>query len=466
MVSSLLGSLNGIAAVVVVFGLCLLSHEAGHLALAKACGMLVEEFAFGFGPPLLHFRRGETVYRFNLFFFIGGYVRIAGMEPGEGQVARGFHTRPRWQGALVIAAGSVFNLLLAFVIFSAVTYWTGLPDPADQGIYIGKVARNAPAARAGLRAGDEILAVDGANQSLAIGGVTPGSRADRAGLRGALEIDKVGKTAVHTPGELLAALRAARTRVVTVETINYLARDLGDQYLVYKLSLPPELRSARTEAALDALLGLRFLPIYQGSLVGYIGARPNRQVTLTIRRDGQVLEVPVTTMAKFDRDAGRNENGMLTSEIKQMGRIGIVMRSATQPVSLLTSLQIGGVRTYAAALSVPLSIQAMIRRQIEPELAGPVAIMAMSVERAHIGWDAVLNWAGMISCILAIMNLLPIPPFDGFRLVLSAYEAAIRRRISARAETVIAIIGIVFVLGMFVALTYKDLANLILRKTV
>ena len=101
------------------------------------------------------------------------------------------------------------------------------------------------------------------------------------------------------------------------------------------------------------------------------------------------------------------------------------------------------------------------QRQVEAELAGPVAIMAISAERARIGWDAVLGWGGIISSILAVMNLFPFPPFDGFRIVLLGFEAIIRRRVNARIEWAVSIAGFALVVFLFVALTAKDVTNLV-----
>ena len=480
MIGTLLGYLNGAAAIAFVLGLCLMFHETGHFLVAKAFKMKVEEFAFGFGPSLLRFRRGETLYRFNIFFFIGAYVKIAGMEPGAEYVERGFHTKPRWQSALVIIAGSVANIILAIIIFTAVTLWTGMPDPNDLGIYVSKTAAGSPAAQAGVQAADQIVAVDGQRFSLDVAEVTPQSPAAKAGLRKGLVLDKVGEQEVYTAGELLAELRAARGPTVRVEAIDYEAKDLGGQ--LQTLTLPAlrtpspspaarETGAAQTttasapETVLRKQLGLRFEPLHQGALVGYINQRPAQTVTLTVSRGGQLVPIPMTTLSVFGRKEGRTAKGMLFSRIVKIGRIGVVLRGATRPAGLEESLKVGAIRTYGAAATVILSIQAMVNKQIEPELSGPVAIMAITAERARIGWDAVLNWCGIISSILAVMNLFPFPPFDGFKAVLLGLEGIMRRRIPAKLETVVSLAGFAVVILLGVVLIFKDSANQILYHT-
>ena len=462
MAHTLLQYLNSGAAIVVVFGLCLMCHEAGHFLVAKACGMKVEEFAFGFGPALWQRRRGETVYRMNLLFFIGAYVRIAGMEPSAETVERGFHSRPRWQGALVIAAGSLANIVLAVMIFSAVTLWTGKPDPNDLGIYVSKVTRDSPAALAGLHPGDQLIGVDGQRFSLDVAAAAPGSPAARAGLRKGLSVTRLGATEVCTPGELLAALRAAKGTRVPVETINFDAKDIKEQFVDLNLALPAAIKQPLAgpspEAALNKALGVRFEPLTQSALVGYINARPGKPVTVTISRQGLVQDYTMLTAITNGRKTMRDKD-KLYSRIVPIGRIGVVLRSATLPVTAGEAVLRGLDHTKGALLVVPLSIEMMLKRQAEAELAGPLAIMGISAERAQVGWDAVLSWAGIISATLAIMNLLPFAPFDGFKIVLLGFEAIIRRRIPGRLELMVNLVGFFVVILLFVGLTYKDLAT-------
>jgi membrane-associated protease RseP (regulator of RpoE activity) len=375
MVSALLSSLNSAAAIAIVFGLCLMFHETGHFVVAKAFGMKVEEFAMGFGPSIFRFRRGETIYRFNVFFFIGAYVKIAGMEPGAENVERGFHSKPRWQGALVILAGSMFNIVLAIIIFTAVTMWTGLPDPKDTSIYVGKVSATAPAAKAGLEPGDKIVAVDGQRYSLSVESVKPDSVAAKAGITGSLELSKVGDQEVYTPRELAQALSKAKPPKVALEALNYDARDIGDQYKTIMLPVTPALKSllataTAPEPALAAGLGLKFEPLHQGALVGYINLRPAKTVTLTVSRQGQLLDLPVQTITVNGRKAWRDKTGMIRSSIVPIGRIGIVMRGATRPAGFVESIKIGALSTYGAAATVVLSIKAMVQKQVAAELPG------------------------------------------------------------------------------------------------
>lgn len=148
-----------ILAPIVVFGLIVLIHEGGHFLTAKLTGMKVEEFAVGFGPKLWSRRRGETLYSLRLFP-LGGFNKIMGMAPGESTDPRAFTERPVWQRLLVISAGSLMNILSAFLIFAGLFLAVGVQSFPNTPV-IGSVMAGSPAATAGMQAGDRILAIDG-----------------------------------------------------------------------------------------------------------------------------------------------------------------------------------------------------------------------------------------------------------------------------------------------------------------
>ncbi len=172
---------NQIFWVVFILGLCIFSHELGHFVAAKLSRMRVKEFAFGFGPLIKGLRWGETTYAIRAVPF-GGMVDIAGMEPGEEDVPRGFHTRPRWQRFMTIIAGVLMNVVLAMVLFSVINVFHGVPIANSRAVIVGKVMPETPAEAAGLQTGDEIVAVDGNQYGLQIASVEPGSLADQAGI--------------------------------------------------------------------------------------------------------------------------------------------------------------------------------------------------------------------------------------------------------------------------------------------
>ncbi len=147
--------------VFIFLGFCLLImlHEAGHYLAAKATGMRVERFFLFFGPTIWSFKRGETEYGVKAIP-LGGYVKITGMNPEEEippEVAhRAYYRQPVWKRIVVIGAGPLVNIVLAFAILFGV-YSTSFQE-IDQSV--GAINSGSPASRV-LQPGDEIVAIDG-----------------------------------------------------------------------------------------------------------------------------------------------------------------------------------------------------------------------------------------------------------------------------------------------------------------
>src|SRR5947208_286104 len=159
----------GVVIFVASLVLVIVVHEAGHFTFAKAFGMKVEEFFFGFGPRLWSFRRGETEYGVKAIP-LGGYVRIAGMNPFQeippAELPRTYGAKPPWQRFLVVLAGPITHFVMAFVVLALYFLAVGTPKYAPE---VGTVERTlkspggatvvSPAWRAHLRPGDLVAAV-------------------------------------------------------------------------------------------------------------------------------------------------------------------------------------------------------------------------------------------------------------------------------------------------------------------
>ena len=145
--------------VVLVFGGLVIVHESGHFLLAKLTGIKVEQFSVGFGPQLVGWQRGETLYAIRAIP-LGGFVKLAGMDGSMEAGARSFNAHPLWQRFLVIVAGSAFNLALPVLIFFSIYSTVGAAEVATP-IRVSAVDAGTPASQAGLQAGDVITSING-----------------------------------------------------------------------------------------------------------------------------------------------------------------------------------------------------------------------------------------------------------------------------------------------------------------
>lgn len=151
--------ISNILAPIFVFAIIVLIHEGGHFLMAKATGMRVIEFAIGFGPKVISQKWGETIYSIRLIP-LGGYNKIAGMDDENKDDPRAFTQKPVWARLLVIIGGALFNVLLAFVILTAVFKIEGyqtFPNLPK----VGTVLAGSSAATHGIQPGDTILSIDG-----------------------------------------------------------------------------------------------------------------------------------------------------------------------------------------------------------------------------------------------------------------------------------------------------------------
>lgn len=161
---------------IIVLGVLIFFHEFGHYITAKKVGVRVEEFALGFGPKILSRQKGETVYSIRSVP-LGGFCNMTGEflpdeemseEEKETYLAakekgKCFHQKSIWQRFLVIFMGPFMNFLLAALIFILIFAIYGLPVDSSKSTVIGQVNPEQPAAGAGLKAGDKVIAIDNEN---------------------------------------------------------------------------------------------------------------------------------------------------------------------------------------------------------------------------------------------------------------------------------------------------------------
>jgi regulator of sigma E protease len=157
-----------IIGIAVVLGGVIFFHELGHYTFAKLTGMRVETFSIGFPPKLLTKKIGETEYCLSAIP-LGGYVKVSGVIDESLDVEgatntkddpKSYSSKKNWQKMLYITGGVIFNLLLAIIVFTLLTFHNGVTEPENTTI-LGEVVPEYPAASAGLQKGDEILAING-----------------------------------------------------------------------------------------------------------------------------------------------------------------------------------------------------------------------------------------------------------------------------------------------------------------
>ena len=169
--------LLNIASFIFVLGILIFIHELGHFLLAKRVGIRVDQFSLGFPPHLFKRKWGGTEYCIGVIP-LGGYVKMAGENPGEERSGSPdeFMSKTVGQRAAVIFAGPFMNYLLAIALLIGIAWLAGRPVFDTTRVLVGKVEKDTPAAKAGLQTGDQIIAINGeavANFDSAAAKITP-----------------------------------------------------------------------------------------------------------------------------------------------------------------------------------------------------------------------------------------------------------------------------------------------------
>ena len=152
-----------VLAALLVLGLLIVIHEAGHFLAARFQGIRVNGFSIGFGPALWKLERGGVTYAVRVLP-LGGFVSFPDddedslIAPEDPDLLR---NRPIPQRVLVISAGVLANLLLAWLVLVGHTAWVGIPGDPNPGVMVVAVQKGEPAQQAGIQPGDQILSIDG-----------------------------------------------------------------------------------------------------------------------------------------------------------------------------------------------------------------------------------------------------------------------------------------------------------------
>jgi len=434
--------LQNILAVIFVLGVMILVHELGHFLAAKHFGVRVEAFSFGFGPRLFGRKWGETDYRVCLLP-LGGYVKMAGEQPGDAHIGdpREFMSKPRWQRLIIAAMGPAMNVILAVLLLVGLfmVRFERLAVQQQQAV-LGDVEANSPAAKAGLREDDRIVAVDGKQnptwEDVTLNMVANANRAVR------LRMERDGRQfdAVLTPTS------DSSSGMIYTGWSEQVPIQLGE----IAPGLPAEKAGLKTG---DVLVAVEGQPIRSRQKLPEVlqqgGGRP---VVLEFLRQGQKMTTTLTPI--FHR----------SSEEGSAWRIGVVLmpkyeRIATRlsfPEALRESLD----QNRKNASLIIHALQGIIERRMSPKsLEGPIGIARLSGQAARHGLAELILLMSAISLNLGILNLLPIPILDGGVILLLLCESVMRRDISLAVKERIVQAGFVFLMLLFVFVIYNDIVK-------
>ncbi len=423
---------------VVLIGVMILVHELGHYLVARFFDVRVDAFSFGFGPRLFGFRKGDTDFRVSAIPF-GGYVRMAGEQPGDEATAdpRAFLSKPRWQRLLISFAGPFMNVALAVALLTGLfLYKYPKPMTADLVATIGHVMPESPAAAAGLREGDRIARLNGhANPSWEDLTIAELSNANRPLL---LEVQRNGKRFSVTVTPILA------------EKVGVGYAGWSQQAEIQVVEVSPGLPAEKAGLVPgDLLLSANGQPIRSRyKLQEVIRASDGKPVDIDFIRKGKRRSVIIQPI--YSQEEKRWMIGVAPDH-------RIVYTKLPLPEAVAESVR---QNLRGATLIYEFLQGIVVRRMSAKSIDGPIRIAQLSGEAAREGPYSYINLMAAVSLNLAIVNLLPIPILDGGVILLLLLEMLIRRDLSMPVKEAVFKFGFVFLLMVMAFVIYNDIAKM------
>jgi regulator of sigma E protease len=414
-------------------------HELGHYLVGRWTGIGAEVFSFGFGP-VLYSRTDRHGTRWQIAAIpFGGFVKFVGdanaasgrdeaalAEMDAVQRRRSVHGAPLWARALTVAAGPVFNFVLAFLIFTGVVMVQGISATPLTVAAINPM----PAGDAGdgLRKGDVILAVNGMDMTTE------------------------------------EAARATMEALPDAPDLTYTIRRDGAEMTV----TGPHLFPARVSSVMpgsaaadtgfepgDVILAVDGAPIgtFQ-QLIALTRASGGKPMVLKVWRDGTVSDF---TLVPRKTDTPTGDGGFETRYLIGLTS-GALVEGETVTPGPVKAAAYGAGQVWDVMVNTVSGVYHMIAGKISTcAVSGPIGIATISGDAAAAGAASFIMFVGFLSAAIGLMNLFPIPVLDGGHLVFQAWEGVTGRVPNGPIANVLMMLGLAIVIGLMLFGLSNDL---------
>ena len=445
------------AAFIVLVGVMVIVHEAGHFVVAKLCGVRVEAFSFGFGPRLFGFKYGDTDYKVCLLP-LGGFVKMSGEDrpartcPWRGgqktidaqKVDPGALTsHPRWQRMLIGVAGPMANFALTLFLMTIYFGWINeVPASTLKSATIDWVTPDSAASAAGFQSGDVITRFDNVSNP----------DWDLIYDHAQINANQMVPVTVERDGsQIQLSLRIPSS----AKSPNFDFSDTGisPEYTdspIKVAEVEPDTPAAR--AGLQAGDKIESVDThafhYVSTLLAYMQWEQGKPMTLGVLRKGATLHIEATP-TKLDT-------------MWKLGFAAVPIPIREEPLHLLPAVHksLGFFKTNSLLVGEVLQ-RLFTHRLSVSQLMGPVGIAQAAGEAAEMnGWLPKFGLAAEISLQLGMLNLLPFPILDGGMILLLLIESALRHDINVVIKERIYTAAFVVLVAFFALVLFNDVSKL------
>lgn len=422
-------------------------HELGHFVAARLFGTRVEKFYLFFNPwfSLFKFKKGNTEYGLG-WLPLGGYVKIAGMidESMDREQMRQeakpdeFRSKKTWQRLIIILAGVFVNLVLACLISIGSVYTWGesyLPNESlTHGVVCSEIAKNA-----GFQNGDKILTLDG-KEIERFSSIVP-----------TILTEKIAKVEVLRNGEnkiikldegFTKAILASSSKDFSPEPI-FSPRFLFAPFVVKQVAENSAASKSeiKTNDEILKINGIAFK--YYNDFQDYLKKNVNKNITLTISRNGTVEEIPFQM----------GEKPIMGIALKVEGRSSLKFKQ--HEFGFSESISVGLQRIYSMLKSYIGGLGLMFSKEGASSIGG-IGSMAQLFP-TYWSWQVFWSITSFLSIMFAFLNILPIPGLDGGHAIFIIYEMISGRKPGLRFMEIVQTIGILFLISLIIFANGNDL---------
>ena len=425
-------------------------HEYGHFWVARKLGVKVLKFSIGFGKSILSWKRKNDPTEYSIGLIpLGGYVKMLDereAEVDEAERHQAFNQKSLGVRSAVVFAGPLFNFLFAILVIWLV-FMAGSDDIEPK---VGEVLENSLGERSGFQSGDILLEVDG--RSVKTWGQHQLYMLHQAmkgnSIQVSVENPETGKRDLQLDFSALDQSKVSGRPITSQIGIWPPAPDAMVSQIVPD---SPAEKSGLVPG--DRIIAIDGDQIANWSeMVQQIYERPGELIHLTVLREGQNIEIPITP-------------NTVTNEGKDYGQIGLFrpqLENTSLRFGLFESLWQSMDYNWRMTVITLRSLGRMLTARMSSEnLSGPITIARIAGQTAESGYSDFLKFLAIISISLGLLNLLPIPVLDGGHLMYFLYEAVTGSEPSERVMIWGQQIGIAMIgLLMFVAF-YNDIMRLL-----
>ncbi|NGZ75468.1 RIP metalloprotease RseP [Saccharibacillus alkalitolerans] len=416
---------------VLMFFVVVTVHEWGHYYFAKRAGILVREFAIGFGPKLFAYKRDETTFTLRMLP-LGGYARMAGEDPELDPIQPGQTIAVRLSDEGVVKKIYLDRLDTRRNVVIGEIEWIDIED------------------RMQIR-----LNVDGETQHLDVDRkadiVMRGQELQVAPKDRQFRSKSVGKRALAIfAGPLMNFLLAFVLFLIYVQ-VSGVPDEKATGVKVGDVVAGTPAASAGLQKG-DVVQSIDGQPV-NGDLskvTELVNASGGSEIQMAVERGSETLQIPVTPKT------------VKTEDGREVLQVGIALEQLKRSASFTETFQFAGKSFASGSTAILDALRKLVFERFDiNQLAGPVGTLQATGQIASQGIDQMILWTALVSINLGIFNLLPIPMLDGSRLIFLGIEAVRRKPIDPNKEGIVHFVGFALIFLLMIAVTYNDILRII-----